>query len=102
MSHSSVRKTINTGMSISSSFKFVVSFTRKKNNGLQETRFAICYVLVDNGVDVAGLLSKIGINRDAGEKAGTFALAYAAHSDSISTDRVIVPSRCQADWKRTQ
>lgn len=42
--------------------------------------FAICYVLVDSGVDIAGLLSKIGIeNSDAGEKAGTFALAYAAH-----------------------
>lgn len=42
--------------------------------------FIICYVLVDSGVDVAGLLSKLGIeNNDAGEKAGTFALAYAAH-----------------------
>lgn len=42
--------------------------------------FALCYVLVDNGVDVASLLEKIGIvNNDAGEKAGTFALAYAAH-----------------------
>jgi Protein of unknown function (DUF1279) len=42
--------------------------------------FAICFVLVDNGVDVAGLLAKVGIeNSDAGEKAGTFALAYAAH-----------------------
>lgn len=42
--------------------------------------FVICYVLVDNGVDVAGLLKQVGIeNSDAGEKAGTFALAYAAH-----------------------
>ena len=43
--------------------------------------FAICYTLVDNGVDVAGLLAKVGINNvgDAGEKAGTFAIAYAAH-----------------------
>jgi hypothetical protein len=42
--------------------------------------FAICYVLVDNGVDVAGLLKQVGIeNSGAGEKAGTFALAYAAH-----------------------
>jgi len=46
--------------------------------------FAICYVLVDNGVDVQGLLMKIGIggesaNSDAAEKAGTVAIAYAAH-----------------------
>jgi len=41
--------------------------------------FAICYVLVDNGVDVAGLLAKIGIEGSAGEKVGTFAIAYAAH-----------------------
>lgn len=41
--------------------------------------FALCYLLVDNGVDVAGLLKNIGIENDAGEKAGTFALAYAAH-----------------------
>lgn len=41
--------------------------------------FAICYLLVDNGVDVAGLLAKVGINNAATEKAGTFAIAYAAH-----------------------
>mmetsp|Transcript_1984 Transcript_1984/g.4580 ORF Transcript_1984/g.4580 Transcript_1984/m.4580 type:complete len:208 (-) Transcript_1984:325-948(-) len=42
--------------------------------------FALCYLLVDNGVDVAALLSKVGINvGDAGEKAGTVAIAYAAH-----------------------
>mmetsp|Transcript_35516 Transcript_35516/g.106042 ORF Transcript_35516/g.106042 Transcript_35516/m.106042 type:complete len:191 (-) Transcript_35516:338-910(-) len=42
--------------------------------------FAICYVLVDSGVDVASLLSKVGIEGgDAGEKAGTAAIAYAAH-----------------------
>lgn len=46
--------------------------------------FAICFVLVDNGVDVQGLLMKIGIggdaaNSDAAEKAGTVAIAYAAH-----------------------
>lgn len=42
--------------------------------------FAICYVLVDNGVDVAGLLSKIGIEAGGvGETAGTVAIAYAAH-----------------------
>lgn len=42
--------------------------------------FGICYVLVDSGVDVGALLSKVGINAgDTGEKAGTFAIAYAAH-----------------------
>lgn len=42
--------------------------------------FAICYALVDNGVDVGTLLSKVGIDAgDNGEKAGTFAIAYAAH-----------------------
>lgn len=42
--------------------------------------FAICYLLVDNGVDVAGLLGKVGIEAGgAGETAGTVAIAYAAH-----------------------
>lgn len=42
--------------------------------------FAICYALVDSGVDVASLLSKVGIVvDDTGEKVGTFAIAYAAH-----------------------
>lgn len=42
--------------------------------------FAICYALVDSGVDVPNLLSKVGITvGDTGEKVGTFAIAYAAH-----------------------
>ncbi|CAM9427241.1 unnamed protein product, partial [Heterosigma akashiwo] len=42
--------------------------------------FSLCYVMVDNGVDVAGLLSKVGIETSAtSEKVGTFAIAYAAH-----------------------
>jgi hypothetical protein len=43
--------------------------------------FAICYVLVDNGVDVGALLAKVGIENTSGaaDKAGTFAIAYAAH-----------------------
>lgn len=41
--------------------------------------FCLCYVLVDNGVNVAGLLEQVGINNAASEKAGTFAIAYAAH-----------------------
>lgn len=42
--------------------------------------FSICYVLVDNGVDVGSLLEKVGIeNSGAVDKAGTVAIAYAAH-----------------------
>jgi len=41
--------------------------------------FAICYGLVDSGVDVSSLLAKVGIQNVATEKAGTFAIAYAAH-----------------------
>lgn len=42
--------------------------------------FSICYGLVDNGVDVAGLLTKVGITvGNTEEKVGTFAIAYAAH-----------------------
>lgn len=36
--------------------------------------------MVDRGVDVGALLARVGIDAgDAGEKAGTFAIAYAAH-----------------------
>lgn len=42
--------------------------------------FTLCYLLVDNGVDVASLLAKVGIApSDTSEKAGTAAIAYAAH-----------------------
>mmetsp|Transcript_8104 Transcript_8104/g.10398 ORF Transcript_8104/g.10398 Transcript_8104/m.10398 type:complete len:176 (-) Transcript_8104:2177-2704(-) len=42
--------------------------------------FAICYILVDSGVDVAALLGKIGIEVSGNsEKVGTAAIAYAAH-----------------------
>lgn len=41
--------------------------------------FSICYFLVDSGVDVSALLGKVGIDNAASEKAGTFAIAYAAH-----------------------
>mmetsp|Transcript_13458 Transcript_13458/g.17548 ORF Transcript_13458/g.17548 Transcript_13458/m.17548 type:complete len:195 (+) Transcript_13458:148-732(+) len=42
--------------------------------------FTICYLLVDNGVDVSSLLSKVGIQSgDATEKVGTFAIAYGCH-----------------------
>ena len=44
--------------------------------------FACCYFAVNSGVDVPALLSRINItvgSDSAGEKAGTFALAYAAH-----------------------
>lgn len=42
--------------------------------------FAACYAAVSAGVDVAGLLSKVGLSvNDTSEKVGTFAIAYAAH-----------------------
>merc|ERR1712157_238503 len=41
--------------------------------------YAICYVLVDAGVDVQSLLSNVGINIEFGDKVGTAAIAYAAH-----------------------
>lgn len=42
--------------------------------------FSICYALVDNGVDVSSLLSKLNIDATATtEKAGTVAIAYTAH-----------------------
>ncbi|KAK4741920.1 hypothetical protein SAY87_025508 [Trapa incisa] len=42
--------------------------------------FSLCYALISAGVDVQSLLQKVGISVDeAGEKVGTFALAYAAH-----------------------
>lgn len=44
--------------------------------------FTICYVLVDMGVDVTVLLSKVGIDTqttDTAKTAGTAAIAYAAH-----------------------
>uniref|UniRef100_A0ACD5UBB3 Uncharacterized protein n=1 Tax=Avena sativa TaxID=4498 RepID=A0ACD5UBB3_AVESA len=42
--------------------------------------FTACYLLINAGVDVHQLLSKVGIATDeTGGKVGTFALAYAAH-----------------------
>ncbi|KAG2452568.1 hypothetical protein HYH02_002805 [Chlamydomonas schloesseri] len=42
--------------------------------------FAACYVAVDSGVDMAGMLGRFGLEvSDTSEKVGTFALAYAAH-----------------------
>lgn len=42
--------------------------------------FAACYALVNAGVDVAALLTKVGLGvSDTSEKVGTFAIAYAAH-----------------------
>lgn len=42
--------------------------------------FATCYVAVDAGLDVAGLLSRFGIQvTSTSESVGTFAIAYAAH-----------------------
>eukprot|EP00322_Chrysochromulina_rotalis_P006287 CAMPEP_0115864818 /NCGR_PEP_ID=MMETSP0287-20121206/19398_1 /TAXON_ID=412157 /ORGANISM="Chrysochromulina rotalis, Strain UIO044" /LENGTH=264 /DNA_ID=CAMNT_0003319303 /DNA_START=21 /DNA_END=816 /DNA_ORIENTATION=- len=41
--------------------------------------FTFCYLAVDNGVDVAALLSKVGLEVIVPEQAGTIGLAYAIH-----------------------
>jgi hypothetical protein len=42
--------------------------------------YAICYLLVSNGVDVVALLEKVGIkSTSAASNAGTAAIAYAVH-----------------------
>lgn len=42
--------------------------------------FGICYVAVSNGVDMAALLGKVGIETStSAEKTGTLAVAYAIH-----------------------
>mmetsp|Transcript_9798 Transcript_9798/g.22784 ORF Transcript_9798/g.22784 Transcript_9798/m.22784 type:complete len:193 (-) Transcript_9798:157-735(-) len=42
--------------------------------------FTLCYILVDNGVDVTALLGKVGIQASStSETAGTVGLAYVAH-----------------------
>eukprot|EP00979_Chaetoceros_neogracilis_P009845 scaffold2255_cov293-Chaetoceros_neogracile.AAC.6 len=44
--------------------------------------FSVCYFLVDSGIDVSALLSKVGIDATLGgteDKIGTFAIAYTAH-----------------------
>jgi len=42
--------------------------------------YGLCYVLIDNGVDVNELLDKVGIKTTQGAStAGTAALAYAVH-----------------------
>merc|ERR1711879_123548 len=42
--------------------------------------FGICYFLVSAGIDVAALLSKVGLDVNlTSERVGRFAIAYAAH-----------------------
>ncbi|KOO25517.1 hypothetical protein Ctob_005703 [Chrysochromulina tobinii] len=41
--------------------------------------FALCYLAVDNGVDVAALLEKVGLEVVVPKEAGTIGLAYAIH-----------------------
>ncbi|GAX83994.1 hypothetical protein CEUSTIGMA_g11419.t1 [Chlamydomonas eustigma] len=42
--------------------------------------FSLCYFAVNAGLDVASLLSKVGLQvNDTSETVGTFAIAYAAH-----------------------
>jgi len=42
--------------------------------------FSLCYVAVDNGVDVSALLQRVGIEvSSTSEKVGTVSIAYAVH-----------------------
>ena len=65
--------------------------------------FAICYKLVDSGVDVGALLAKVGIAADtgsAGETAGTAGIAYIVHkaASPIRTVPVVALTPVVAQW----
>jgi len=50
------------------------------STSLAAVSFGLCYLAVDNGVDVASILSKVGIQvTGTYEKAGTVGIAYAIH-----------------------
>lgn len=65
--------------------------------------FAICYRLVDSGVDMGSLLAKIGLTVDtgsAGETAGTATIAYIVHkaASPIRTVPVVALTPVVAKW----
>jgi len=65
--------------------------------------FAICYSLVDSGVDVTSLLAKVGIVVDTGssaETAGTATIAYIVHkaASPIRTVPVVALTPVVAQW----
>ncbi|KAL6005398.1 hypothetical protein ACLOJK_005965 [Asimina triloba] len=74
---------------------------------LSLTSFSLCYLLVSAGIDVQALLQKVGIStNEAGEKVGTFALAYAAHkaASPIRFPPTVALTPIVASWigKRTK
>ncbi|ERN16173.1 hypothetical protein AMTRI_Chr11g152640 [Amborella trichopoda] len=65
--------------------------------------FALCYLLVRAGIDIQGLLEKVGIHADeTGGKVGTFALAYAAHkaASPIRFPPTVALTPMVANWIR--
>lgn len=65
--------------------------------------FALCYLAVERGVDVGSLLARINISvgaDSAGEKAGTAALAYAAHKalSPVRFPPTVVLTPVVANW----
>lgn len=65
--------------------------------------FAICYRLVDSGVDMGSLLAKVGITVDTGstgETAGTATIAYIVHkaASPIRTVPVVALTPVVAKW----
>ena len=63
--------------------------------------YAICYVLVSNGIDVGSLLEKLGIQSSAAaSNTGTAAIAYAVHkaASPIRFPPTVVLTPIVAEW----
>lgn len=68
--------------------------------------YALCYALVANGIDVASLLAKVGINASgaAATNAGTAAIAYAVHkaASPIRFPPTVALTPIVANWLGTK
>jgi hypothetical protein len=63
--------------------------------------FAICYILVSKGIDVAALLNKIGIKSTGMTSgAGTFSIAYAIHkaASPIRFPPTVILTPIMSEW----
>ena len=63
--------------------------------------YTLCYVLIDNGVNVSELLEKIGIEvSDTSSTAGTAAIAYAVHkaASPVRFPPTVALTPIMADW----
>lgn len=63
--------------------------------------YAICYILVSNGIDVASLLEKVGIqSSSAAANTGTAAIAYAIHkaASPIRFPPTVLMTPVVAEW----